>query len=200
MINLFNHELKIISTDLVYEFGRYRVFWARMEYKGFDGKRATYSWLIFDRGNAVAVLVHRKSDGKFCIVEQLRPATLVKNGKIVIAGGGFLEIVAGTLNPGENPVACIKRETPEEIGRNVKNIRLVANCYMSPGSSTEKIAVYLAEDAGKADLPGGGLEEESEDIRIHWLELEEIAGMIKSGEIEDAKTILAVQAYMLENK
>ncbi len=197
MINLFNHKVRIISATKLIQKGRYTLLLAELGYTRFDGKEASYKWVIFDRGNAVAVLLRR--DDKFCIVEQLRPATMKEDGKLFVGSGGFLEIIAGTLNFGVDPVECIHRETAEEVGRRIKNVRLISDCFTSPGSSTEKIAHYLADDDGQADLPGGGLEKENEDIRIHWLTLEEIVAMIKSGEINDAKTILAVQAYMLEN-
>lgn len=197
MIKLFDHKIKVNKKRLLYNFGRYYLWLATIEYAKFNGERLEYSWLIFDRGDAVAVLIERESDGKICLVEQLRPATLMTAGVILESGGGVLEIVAGTLKPNEDPEDCIHRETGEEVGRKIKNLRLVTTCFMSPGACTEKLHIYLATDAGKSKLKGGGLEVEQEDIQIHWVALDEAIKMIGSSEIVDAKTIVAVQALAM---
>lgn len=199
MINLFNHKIKVIRSNLVFKMGKFKLFLANLVYTRFDGRPSANKWLIFERSDSVAVLLYRKVDNKICLVEQLRPATILKDSKFE-GGGGLLEVIAGTMGLAERPLDCLYREVAEEVGRLIKNVRLVTNCYMSPGASSEKIAIYLAEDDGSADLPGGGLEAEGEDIRTHWVSIQEAFKMLKNGEIADAKTILAIQAFLLEEK
>ncbi|SRR5258706_1315494 len=198
MIKLFNHHFKINKAIKLYTMGYFGLWLVTIIYIRFDGVEASFKWLIFDRGESVAVLLHRESDNKICLVEQFRPATLVSYGYFATIGGEMLEIIAGSLESGEKPIDCLHRETAEEAGRLVKNVRLVTDCFMSPGGTSEKISIYLADDDGSADLPGGGLKEENEDIRIHWVTLDEAKKMIKTGEIQDAKTIIAIQALLLE--
>jgi GDP-mannose pyrophosphatase NudK len=198
-MQLFNRQFKIVSTEKLYFLGKKFILWsASFIYKRFDGEEAGFKYIIFDRGSSVAVLLYRKDDDKICLVEQFRPATLINDHNFATTGGEILEIIAGTQEAGEKPLDCLHREAAEEAGRLLKNIQLVTNCFMSPGASSEKISIYIAEDDGQAGLPGGGLKEESEDIKIHWVTLTEAWEMIESGEINDAKTILAIQALLLK--
>ena len=198
MINLFDHRVEILSPNPVFKMGKFTLFKAKIAFTRFNGERALFSWLIFDRGDSVAVLLRRQSDAKICLVEQFRPPTLAHYGQLRASGGGVLEIIAGTQEPGEEPESCVCREVAEETGRLVKNLHLVTTTYMSPGASSEKVSLYLGEDDGDAGVPGGGLAEEMEDIMIHWVSVDEIKEMIQKGRIVDAKTIMAFQALLLE--
>lgn len=196
-IKLFDHKMKVVASRPVFEHGPFTLLLVTIEYTRFDGERASFQWLIFDRGNAVAVLVRRK-DGKICLVQQFRPATLVEDGEITSGEGGMLEIIAGMRNRVEEQVDCLHREVAEEAGRLIKNVRQVTTAFMSPGACSERVGIYLADDDGPATFPGGGLRSEGEDIRVHWVSSAEAMEMIRSGHIRDAKTILAIQALLLE--
>ena len=70
----------------------------------------------------------------------------------------------------------------------------VFDSYMSPGSVTEKLSLFVAEyDAGSKVSAGGGLEDEGEDIEVLELPFADAMAMIGSGEIADAKTIMLLQ-------
>lgn len=197
-MKLYDHKPKIESAKPVYTFGPFNLWLIQIVNRRFDGKNHPFKWLIFDRGDAVAGIIYRKIDGKICLVEQFRPATLIRGGKFSNGGGGVLEIIAGVVGIGEDPLACLHREVAEEAGRMIKNVRKVTTTYMSPGASSEKVTIYLAEDAGPAASQGGGLSEEGEDIKVHWIGLSTAEKMVKSGEICDAKTILAIHALLLK--
>ena len=103
------------------------------------------------------------------------------------------EVLAGILEPNEDPEAAIRREILEEIGYRVGDLMHIATFYMSPGGSSERIILYSAE-VNKADkaTSGGGLASEDEDIKILEFSLEDLWAAFQSGEIVDAKTIIAL--------
>ena len=104
----------------------------------------------------------------------------------------MIEACAGLLD-NDNAEACIKRETEEETGYKISKIKKVFEVYMSPGSVTEIVHFFVAEytDAMKVN-DGGGIDDEQENIEVRELPFETAIQMINSGEIKDAKTIIAV--------
>jgi ADP-ribose pyrophosphatase len=112
---------------------------------------------------------------------------LVDNFRVSI-NARLLEIPAGTLEAGEDPLACAYRELAEETGYRAASMELVLTLYPSPGILDELMHIYVAEDlqTGEMDLDAG------EDIRTVILSWEEILERIRRGEIHDAKTVAAV--------
>jgi nudix-type nucleoside diphosphatase (YffH/AdpP family) len=87
----------------------------------------------------------------------------------------------------------------EETGHTVGEARHVFDVYMSPGSVTERISFYAAPYGPTTRThEGGGLDEEGEEIEIVELPFRQALGMIRSGEIMDAKTIMLLQWAGLE--
>jgi GDP-mannose pyrophosphatase NudK len=112
--------------------------------------------------------------------------------------GWLIEVVAGKLD-GDHPVTTAKKEAEEESGYRVHDVELVMSAYMSPGSVTEKLSLFLAEyDADSKVSAGGGLEHEGEDIEVLELGIDAALDMIASGEIADAKTIMLLQHVRLK--
>ena len=116
-----------------------------------------------------------------------------------IAGGPdfLLDIPAGLLE-GDAPHEAIRREAMEETGYFVGEAHHLFDFFASPGTLTEKVALFAAfVSASDRVMEGGGLEEEHEYIEVVELKLDEAFAMISSGEIVDAKTIMALQWAML---
>lgn len=106
----------------------------------------------------------------------------------------LLEIPAGKLEINEERESAAKRELEEETGYIAENLELITEMYGSPGFSNEKISIYLAKD-----LKIGGMNlDDDEFIEIETYNIEEITVMLQNKEIEDAKTIIALQ-YLLLN-
>ncbi len=106
----------------------------------------------------------------------------------------LLEIPAGKLEPGEDPLECARRELTEEIGFFPQTIRKLTFYYSSPGFSNEGIHLYLATDLIRQDTPG----EEGEFLEVLSMPLAEALSMVMSQEIEDGKTIAGL--LMAEQK
>ena len=103
-------------------------------------------------------------------------------------GKELIEIPAGKLSPGEEPLDCAQRELMEEIGYSAEEWRELTSFYTSPGFSDEMLHLYLARDLkeGVADP------EEDEFLEILHLPLQEALAMVARGEIQDSKTIVGL--------
>jgi nudix-type nucleoside diphosphatase (YffH/AdpP family) len=85
----------------------------------------------------------------------------------------------------------MQREVEEETGYRVENLTRVFDVYMSPGSVTEKLFFYVGEyKTSSTPGSGGGEKAEGEDIEVLEIPFERALQMIRSGEIQDAKTIM----------
>lgn len=104
-----------------------------------------------------------------------------------------VEIPAGKLDSGEEPLKAALRELEEETGYRTDNIRLVSSFYTSPGFADEIIHMYIAEDLvkGTANL------DEDEFLDCEAITLEQAQQYMRDGLISDAKTIMAVYAWQL---
>jgi len=103
-------------------------------------------------------------------------------------GEELIEIPAGKLDPGEEPLDCARRELMEEIGYSADEWRELTSFYTSPGFSDEMLHLFLARDLkeGVADP------EEDEFLEIMHMPLQEALAMVARGEIRDSKTIVGL--------
>ncbi len=99
-----------------------------------------------------------------------------------------------------NPEDCIRRETEEETGYNITDVRKIFEAYMSPGSVTEILYFFIAEYSASMKVnKGGGVEHEEENIEVLELNFDKAISMIDTGEIKDGKTIMLLQYIKLHN-
>ena len=104
-------------------------------------------------------------------------------------GDYLLEIPAGTMEPGESPLNCARRELEEEVGLVAREFIELAQVHIIPAYSDEKIHLYLARGltASKQNL------DQDEIIHVVKYPLNEVIRMIGEGAITDALTILSIQ-------
>ncbi len=154
-----------------------------------NGQWQTQQRECYDRGNGAVILLYNKLSRTVVLTRQFRAPTYL-NGN---SSGMLIEACAGLLDLDE-PETCIRRETEEETGYRVSEVRKIFEAYMSPGSVTEKLHFFVAEySAEQKSGDGGGLEHDEEDIEVLELGFEEALRMVETGEIRDGKTIILLQ-------
>ncbi|GAB3875294.1 GDP-mannose pyrophosphatase NudK [Hymenobacter segetis] len=161
------------------------------DYQRKNGTWETQSREAYDRGNGAVILLHDPATDHVILTRQFRLPTFV-NGNPT---GMLIEACAGLLDD-EHPDTAIIRETEEETGYRLTHVEKVMEAYMSPGSVTERLFFYLAEySAATEQHAGGGIEEE--EIEVLEMPLPAALAMIKTGEIQDGKTIMLLQHLRL---
>ena len=109
------------------------------------------------------------------------------------AGEVLLEIPAGTLNLGENPEDCMRRELVEETGYRPNRLEKLLTLYLAPGYSSELMHIYLATDL----VETGTSPDEDEFIEVVKFDLSDVLKMVFESKIRDAKTACGILAYCL---
>ncbi|MEK7466137.1 MAG: NUDIX hydrolase [Planctomycetota bacterium] len=141
-----------------------------------DGKTFRRDTIVHP--GAVAILPVT-SKGTYLFIRQFRAA----------ARGWLLEIPAGTLEPGESPLACAKRELVEEVGFAAKKWRKLGAIFVAPGYTTELIHIFEARDL----RPAHAEQDEDEHIEKAELTKQQVLDAVKRGRIRDGKSVAAVQ-------
>ena len=128
--------------------------------------------------NGGAVIAALTEDKKLVMVRQYRkPADKV-----------MLEVPAGKIDPGEKPLEAAVRELKEETGYTAEKVEFLTQFYPSVGYSEEMLYLYLCTGL----TPGETNFDENEAIDIEEVELDRLFKMTMSGEIDDAKTLIAI--------
>lgn len=165
------------------------------QYKKKDNTWETQIREAYDRGNGAAILLYNKDNKTIILTRQFRMPTFLNGNE----SGMMIEVCAGVLDQ-QNAEDCIRKEIEEETGFSIKDVHKIFEVYMSPGSVTEIVYFFVGEysqDMKSSD--GGGLADEQENIEVLEMLFDKAYGMIASGEIKDAKTIMLLQ-YAKINK
>lgn len=187
-------KVKITKTNIISD------KWGLLNEIEFNLKSSQGEWLSlkresYDTGDGAAVLLYNSHTKKIILTKQFRLPTYL-NGN---TGGMLTEVCAGLLDQ-DSPKTCVIKEAEEETGYRIKDPVKVFEAYMSPGSLTEIMHLFIAEfDEDMKVIEGGGLDEEKEDIKVLKIEFDKAWNMVKNGEIKDAKTIMLIQHIKLQD-
>ncbi len=168
--------------------------WYTLKRIDFDFQKKDGSWHsrsreVYDRGNGATILLYNREQKTVILTRQFRLPTYVNGNET----GMLIEACAGLLDK-DNPEDCIKRETEEETGYQVSDVRKIFEAYMSPGSVTEILYFFVAEYKKSMKIKeGGGLDHDQEDIEVLEIHFDKVLHMMETGEIRDAKTIMLLQ-------
>ncbi len=167
---------KTLKTEWIY---RGRVVNLKIDEVELPNGRKSKREIIVHRGAAAILPID--DDGNIVMVKQYRkPAEKI-----------LLEIPAGTLEEGEDPLECAKRELIEETGFAAREFTPLISFYSTPGFTTERLHIYIAkglyEESGEMDF--------DEFIEIEKIPFNEALSMVLEGKIEDAKTIIGILTF-----
>lgn len=183
-----NGKVKNIKKELLsdnwYTLNKYT-----FDYQKDDGNWQEQQREAYDRGNGAAILLYNTKRETVVLTRQFRMPTYINGNE----DGMMIEVCAGLLD-GDKPEDCIRKETEEETGYKIDTIKRVMETYMSPGSVTEILYLFIGSyESSMKVSEGGGSEHENENIEVLEYPFETALKMIKTGKIKDAKTIILLQ-------
>lgn len=187
----------ILSQQNLYQ-GFFRVDAYEFRHELFAGGwSGTVRREIFERRNAVAVLLHDPVADTLLVIEQFRPGAALRDAQ----GAWMVEIVAGIVEDGESNADVARREAQEEAGCTLDTLEHIIDFYPSAGGSTEIVSLYYAPvDLSALPISTGihGLPEEHEDIRVSVIPRHTALAWLKAGKIQASLAIIALQWLALE--
>ncbi len=163
-----------------------------LAHQRFDGSwTPEYTREVVVKNCAVGALPYDPKHQQVVLIEQFRPGALGQKNSTPWS----IEIVAGIMDQvhEESNENIIRREMHEEACLEIEALIPIYNYFSSPGYSTEKLKLFCAKvDSTKAP-EFCGLREENEDIKIHVVSTEKAFAAVRSGQINNATTIIALQ-------
>lgn len=170
-------------------------FWGKLERVNFDftfknGKSVNLTHEVYGKADGVAILLYNPTSKKVILSKQFRMPVFVAG----IQNGFSIEVVGGAMDENETPENCVIRETEEEVGYKISELKRVTTTFLSPGIVKERVHLFVGEykDEDKTEN-GGGLEEENEEIEVLETDFSEALKMIETEEIIDARAIMLLQ-------
>ena len=140
-----------------------------------NGKSSTREWI---KHPGAVCIIPILPNGNLCLIRQYRYGPRAE----------FIEIPAGKLDVGEDPLVCAKRELEEEIGYIAGKLTFLTNIHPAIGFSNEKMWVYLAEDLilSKQNL------DQDEFLELYPIPVKKAIDLIYEGKITDVKTVIGI--------
>ncbi len=170
-------EEKTLSSQLIYEGRAVRL---RVDtVKTSDGRETTRE--IVEHSDCVAIIAIDAADNVLLVEQFRKPAEKT-----------LLEIPAGGIDPGEDPVTTVRREMREETGYLPRKVERLGGFYSAPGYCSEYLYLYLATDLTLSPLHA----EDTESIRLVRMPVTQIVSLITSGSICDAKSIAGLLIFL----
>lgn len=193
-----NDDVEIIEKTSGYQ-GFFNLNVYRLRHRLFEGGWSEeITRELFERGHAVGVLLHDPKQDCILMVEQFRLG-------VAIADKGdspwALEIVAGMLDKNKPAEEVARIEAMEEAHCEVQTLEHIHDYYSSTGGTSEHVQIFY----GQIDSSGlhgriAGLDEESEDIKVHLIPTSDLESLLKSGRVNNAMALIALQWFLLHKR
>jgi len=155
-----------------------------------EGKIVRFEKLVVEMPNGVNAdrdIIRHPGGCVIIPVDEENNLYLVKQYRVAFESV-TLELPAGKLDKGEEPIVCATRELEEETGLQAQEIRAVISVYLSPGFCDEVLHVFMATGLKQ----GVARPDDDEFVKIEKYSIAELMTMIQTGEIKDAKTVIGV--------
>ncbi|APZ48198.1 NUDIX domain-containing protein [Polaribacter reichenbachii] len=175
--------------------------WGKLEDINFDytfesGTSKNLTFEIYGKSDGIGILLYNPKKNTVILSKQFRVPVYVHG----ISDGFSIEVVGGAIDENESPESAAIRETEEEVGYKIDNVKRISTVFLSPGIVNEKVHLFIGEyaDENKTEN-GGGVIAEDEEIEVLETEFSDALKMIETEEIIDARTIMLLQ-YLQINK
>lgn len=179
-------EALVRKVERVYD-GFLKIDKAEISYNKYNGQRTTVTRLSMERGDAAAALLVNLKQRTVRLIEQFRYPTLAKGS------GWIMETPAGMIDHNESAEAAAAREIAEETGYSDLKLHHISTFFVSPGGTSERIALFCAFVDDKTADPelSERTKDSDEDIRQVDMDLDAFMKAASNGTLEDAKTLIA---------
>lgn len=185
----------ILEHQIVYQ-GHFQIEQCKLQFRLFNG-----GWSlprlreVFERGEAVGVLLFDANNNQLVLIEQFRVGIVSK-----AKNPWLIEIVAGVIKKDESLEQVARRETQEESGLEITNLFPIYQYWVSPGGSSERMYLFCGQVNAKLAQGIHGVAKEGEDIRLHVLSLKSAFDLLNQGKINNSSTIIALQWLQLNEQ
>jgi ADP-ribose pyrophosphatase len=164
-----------------------------LKHKLFSQKQSeVFTREVFERGDAVVVMLYDPQKDALLLLEQFRPGVLRAN-----VTPWMLEFVAGMFDDNESAIDVAIREAKEEANIDLKpeSIKPIMKYFSSPGGTSECIYLYWATfDSSKVSSGSVyGLAHENEDIMLHIVSRNDALALLDEGQVSTAATVIGLQ-------
>jgi nudix-type nucleoside diphosphatase (YffH/AdpP family) len=177
-----------VKEERVLSHNHYLLKTATFEWRRANGEWQTQHRETYDRGNGATILLYNLRKKTVILTRQFRYPAFVNGYQELL-----IEAPAGLLDE-RSPEEAIRKETAEETGYVIHDVKKVFEAFMSPGSVTEKLYFFVAEyDSAAKQEEGGGVPNDGEDIETIEMRLDDALDKVAAGEIRDGKTIMLLQ-------
>jgi len=184
---------KLLKKEPKYQ-GFFKVNLCHIRHQTYQGGEVEISRELFNRGDAVGVLLYDPAKDKVVLIEQFRV------GAINEENPWMLETVAGMVESGESVTDVAQRECKEEAGVNVHTFEPIHSFYSSPGGCSEKIYLLCGLVDSEQAVGFHGLEHEDEDIKVMVVNYDEVHDLMATGKICAAIPLIALQWLQLNRE
>ena len=165
------------------------------DYQKKDGIWETQVREIFEKEDGATILLYNRERKTIILTRQFRMPTFLNENE----SGMLIETCAGLVEDGD-PEDCARKESIEETGYAVSEVRKVFEAYMSPGAVTSLLHCFVAPYTKEMKISeGGGHVHEQENIEVLEIPFDEAYQMLERGEIRDGKTIMLLQYAKLND-
>lgn len=188
-------DVELIKIDTLYQgfFSMKKYQYRHRQYQG--GWSPLVEREIFERGNAVGVLLYDPRLDRFVMIEQCRPGSLKDN-----RSPWLLEIIAGMVEEGEDPHEVAHREAKEEAHITINKLIEMPGYWVSPGGTTEYVDLFLGLVDSSNLVEYAGLDDEHEDIKVLAISRQEMLQLLANGGISNSMALIAIQWFLLNEQ